>query len=82
MAALIIILVLAFIGVLISAFMAGGSEKRKNALLWSAGGVLLSALTGGALFFCKEAVREILLKQKPHLFFMAESINIPWQVQE
>ena len=40
MAALIIILVLAFIGVLISAFMAGGSEKRKNALLWSAGGVL------------------------------------------
>ncbi|MBE6391661.1 MAG: hypothetical protein E7042_05600 [Lentisphaerae bacterium] len=80
MAALIIILVLAFIGVLISAFMAGGSEKRKNALLWSAGGVLLSALTGGALFFCKEAVKEILLKQKPHLSFMAESINIPWQI--
>ena len=47
MTALIIILVLAFIGVLISAFMAGGSEKRKNALLWSAGGILLSALTGG-----------------------------------
>ena len=80
MAALIIILVLAFIGVLISAFMAGGSEKRKNALLWSAGGVLLSALTGGALFFCKEAIKEILLKQKPHLSFMAENINIPWQI--
>ena len=80
MAALIIILVLAFIGVLISAFMAGGSEKRKNALLWSAGGVLLSALTGGALFFCKGAIKEILLKQKPHLSFMAESINIPWQI--
>ena len=80
MAALIIILVLAFIGVLISAFMAGGSEKRKNALLWSAGGVLLSALTGGALFFCKGAVKEILLKQKPHLSFMAENINIPWQI--
>ena len=80
MAALIIILVLAFIGVLISAFMAGGSEKRKNALLWSAGGVLLSALTGGALFFCKGAIKEILLKQKPHLSFMAENINIPWQI--
>ena len=80
MAALIIILVLAFIGVLISAFMAGGSEKRKNALLWGAGGVLLSALTGGALFFCKGAIKEILLKQKPHLSFMAESINIPWQI--
>ena len=80
MAALIIILVLAFIGVLISAFMAGGSEKRKNALLWGAGGVLLSALTGGALFFCKGAVKEILLKQKPHLSFMAENINIPWQI--
>ena len=80
MAALIIILVLAFIGVLISAFMAGGSEKRKNALLWSAGGVLLSALTGGALFFCKGAIKEILLKQKPHLSFMAENINIPWHI--
>ena len=80
MAALIIILVLAFIGVLISAFMAGGAEKCKNALRWSAGGVLLSALTGGALFFCKGAIKEILLKQKPHLFFMAESINIPWQI--
>ena len=80
MAALIIILVLAFIGVLISAFMAGGSEKRKNALLWGAGGVLLSALTGGALFFCKGAIKEILLKQKPHLSFMAENINIPWQI--
>ena len=80
MAALIIILVLAFIGVLISAFMAGGSEKRINALLWSAGGVLLSALTGGALFFCKGAIKEILLKQKPHLSFMAEAINIPWQI--
>ena len=80
MAALIIILVLAFIGVLISAFMAGGSEKRKNALLWGAGGVLLSALTGGALFFCKGAIKGILLKQKPHLSFMAESINIPWQI--
>ena len=80
MAALIIILVLAFIGVLISAFMAGGSEKRKNALLWGAGGVLLSALTGGALFFCKGAIKGILLKPKPHLSFMAESINIPWQI--
>ena len=80
MAELIIILVLAFIGVLISAFMAGGSEKRKNALLWGAGGVLLSALTGGALFFCKGAIKGILLKQKPHLSFMAESINIPWQI--
>ena len=80
MAALIIILVLAFIGVLISAFMAGGSEKRKNALLWGAGGVLLSALTGGALFFCKGAIKGILLKQKPHLSFMAENINIPWQI--
>ena len=80
MAALIIILVLAFIGVLISAFMAGGSEKCKNALLWSAGGGLLSALTGGALFFCQGAIKEILLKQKPHLSFMAENINIPWQI--
>ena len=80
MAALIIILVLAFIGVLISAFMAGGAEKCKNALLWSAGGVLLSALTGGALFFYKGAIKEILLKQKPHLSFMAENINIPWQI--
>ena len=80
MAALIIILVLAFIGVLISAFMAGGSEKRKNALLWGAGGVLLSALTGGALFFCKGAIKGILLKQNPHLSFMAENINIPWQI--
>ena len=80
MAALIIILVLAFSGVLISAFMAGGSEKRKNALLWGAGGVLLSALTGGALFFCQGAIKGILLKQKPHLSFMAESINIPWQI--
>ena len=80
MAALIIILVLAFIGVLISAFMAGGAEKCKNALLWSAGGILLSALTGGALFFYKGAIKEILLKQKPHLSFMAENINIPWQI--
>ena len=80
MAELIIILVLAFIGLLISAFMAGGSEKRKNALLWGAGGVLLSALTGGALFFCKGVIKGILLKQKPHLSFMAESINIPWQI--
>ena len=80
MAALIIILVLAFIGVLISAFMAGGSEKRKTVLLWSNTGLGVSALAGVAIFFCKGAIKEILLKQKPHLSFMAESINIPWQI--
>ena len=56
MAALIIILVLAFIGVLIAALMAGGSEKRKNALLWSGGGVVLSLFTGATIFFCKSAI--------------------------
>ena len=80
MAALIIILVLAFIGVLISAFMAGGSENRKTVLLWSNTGLGVSALAGVAIFFCKGAIKEILLKQKPHLSFMAESINIPWQI--
>ena len=80
MAALIVILTLTFIVVLISAFMAGGSEKRKNALLWSICGIVLSAISGTALFFCKGAIKEILLKQKPHLSFMAESINIPWQI--
>ena len=80
MAALIIILVLAFIGVLISAFMAGGSENRKTVLLWSNTGLGVSALAGVAIFFCKGAIKEILLKQKPHLSFMAENINIPWQI--
>ena len=80
MAALITILVLAFIGVLISAFMAGGSEKRKTAECWSVAGIGVSALAGAALFFCKGAIKEILLKQKPHLSFMAENINIPWQI--
>ena len=80
MAALIVILTLAFISVLISAFMAGGSEKRKNTLLWSISGIVLSAISGTALFFCKGAIKEILLKQKPHLSFMAENIVIPNQV--
>ena len=80
MAALIIILVLAFIGVLIAALMAGGSEKRKNALLWSGGGVVLSLFTGATIFFCKSAIKEILLKQKPHFAFMAENIVMPYQV--
>ena len=80
MAALIIILILAFIGILISALMAGGSEKRKTAEYWSIAGMGVSALAGAALFFCKGAIKEILLKQKPHLSFMAESINIPWQI--
>jgi hypothetical protein len=35
MAVLIIILAFIFIGVLISAFMACGSEKRKTAAYWS-----------------------------------------------
>ena len=80
MAALIIILILALIGILISALMAGGSEKRKTAEYWSIAGMGVSALAGAALFFCKGAIKEILLKQKPHLSFMAESINIPWQI--
>ena len=80
MAALIVILTLAFISVLISAFMAGGSEKRKNTLLWSICGIVLSAISGIALFFCKGAIKETLLKQKPHLSFMAENIVIPIQV--
>ena len=80
MTVLIIILVLAVIGVLISAFMAGGSEKRKTAEYWSVAGVGVSALAGAALFFCKGAIKELLLKQKPHLSFMAESIVIPWQI--
>ena len=62
MAVLIIILVLAFIGILISAFMAGGSEKRKTAECWSVAGIGVSALAGAALFFCKGAIKEILLK--------------------
>ncbi len=77
MTVLIIILVLAVIGVLISAFMAGGSEKRKTAEYWSVAGVGVSALAGAALFFCKGAVKEILLKRTPHLAFMADKITIP-----
>ena len=80
MFAIIIVLAIGFIGVLLAAFMAGGSEKCKKALLWSAIGILLSALTGGAVFFCKSAIKEILLKQKPHLAFMAENIVMPYQV--
>ncbi|MBE6393937.1 MAG: hypothetical protein E7044_07785 [Lentisphaerae bacterium] len=80
MAVLIIILVLAFIGILISAFMAGGSEKRKTAEYWSVAGMGVAALAGAVLFFCKGVIKEILLKQKPHLFFMTENINIPWQI--
>ena len=80
MIAIIIVLALGFISVLIAAFLAGETEMRKNALLWSTGGVVLSVLTGAAIFFCKEAVKEILLKQKPHLAFMAENIVIPNQV--
>ena len=80
MTTLITILILAFIVVLISAFMAGGSEKRKNALLWSICGIVLSAISGATLFFCKGAIKEILLKQTPHLSFMTETIVIPNQV--
>ena len=77
MIAVIIVLALGFIGVLIAAFLAGETENRKKALLWSAGGVVLSLLTGAVIFFCKGAVKEILLKQKPHLSFMANIIVIP-----
>ena len=80
MTTLITILILAFIVVLISAFMAGGAEKRKNALLWSICGIVLSAISGAALFFCKGAIKEILLKQTPHLSFMTETIVIPNRV--
>ena len=69
MAVLIIILVLAFIGVLISAFMAGGSEKRKNALLWSAGGVLLSAMTGGGSLFLQRGNQRNPFETKAASFF-------------
>ena len=77
---LLIIIALAFIGVLISAFMAGRSEKRKNALLWSICGIVLSAISGAALFSCNDAIKEIFLKQKPYLSFMAETITIPSSV--
>ena len=80
MLALIIILALTFLGVLISAFMAGGSEKRKNSSCWSFCGIVLSAISGYALFSCKGAIKEILLKKTPHLSFMVENINISWQV--
>ena len=80
MTALIIILVLAFIGVLISAFRTGGAEKRKTAVCWSVAGVGVSALAGTALFFCKGAIKEILLKKTPHLSSIVETINIPWHV--
>ena len=59
MLALIIILALTFLGVLISAFMAGGSEKRKNSSCWSFCGIVLSAISGFALFSCKGAIKEI-----------------------
>ena len=80
MAELIILLALAFIGVLIAAFMAGGSEKTKYAVCWSAAGVGVSVLTGAALIFCKGPIKEILLKKAPHLSFIAENINIPWDL--
>ena len=80
MAELIILLALAVIGVLIAAFMAGGSEKPKYAVCWSAAGVGVSVLTGAALIFCKGPIKEILLKKAPHLSFIAENINIPWEL--
>ena len=80
MIAIIIVLALGLIGMLISAFMAGGTEKRKNALLWSGAGTMLSVLVGVAVFFSKGAIKEILLKQKPHLAFMADTIVMPYQV--
>ncbi|MBQ4336851.1 MAG: hypothetical protein IJC34_06640 [Lentisphaeria bacterium] len=73
-------LTLAFICVLIAAFAAGGAEKSRIVPYWSLAGVVVSALAGGGVFFCKGAVKEVLLKKSPHLAFMADEIVIPWQV--
>ena len=69
MAALIIILVLAFIGVLISAFMAGGSENRKTVLLWSNTGLGVSALAGVAIFFLQRGNKRNPFETKTASFF-------------
>ena len=80
MTALIMVSVVGAIFVLITAFMAGCSPVRKNALLWSAAGVICAVLAGITTFFSKAAVKEILLKRTPHLAFMAEELKIPTPV--
>jgi hypothetical protein len=65
------------IGILTSAFMAGGTEKHKNTLLWSSVGLVLSATV---FFFCKRASLVLLLKIKPHLLVIAESMTLPYNI--
>ena len=52
-------------GVLTAALLAGRSDTRKEALLWSSGGVLWSLAAAVTVFFMKSAVREIALQRMP-----------------
>ncbi len=56
-------ILLVFAGIALSAFMAGGAEKRKAALLWSISGAALSLLAGGFAFFQKNALKELAFKR-------------------
>ncbi len=65
MSTIVTLLIAVLAGVGLAGFMAGQSDKRKNILLWSAGGVLWSLTGGTAVFFMKSAVREIALRRMP-----------------
>ena len=80
MTEIITILSLAAVGVVASAFISGGAKNKKTASLWSAAGVLWSAFAGVAVLFCKNAIKEILLKKSPHLAFMTGDITIPLHI--
>ena len=57
------VILLAFAGIALSAFMAGGAEKRKASLLWSISGAALSLLAGGFAFFQKNTLKELAFKR-------------------
>ena len=54
---------LVFAGIALSAFMAGGADKRKASLLWSISGAALSLLAGGFAFFQKNMLKELAFKR-------------------
>ena len=77
-----LLFLITFAGVLFAAFMAGAQEKRKPAILWSAGGFLWALSGGIAMFFMKTFFRKVVTTFSPLANIPAELINIelPWIV--
>ena len=75
---IVVLFSLMVVGVLVAALLAGGTEKKKNILLWSGLGALISALCGTIMLFQQEAIKDIVLQKIPESLLLQLGFKIPF----